>query len=438
MAIQSNFQSIPKETLILGANKYFSTNGRKTHVNNNVLVCGRSGSGKSRYIVAPNLLQLNGSYVVSDPKGQLYKEYHRYFEENDYRVLHVNFQKPEQSTKYNPISKIQNTIDILKIAHAIIYRDENRGPDPFWDNNSVLLLSSLIGFVYESSNIPSEDKNMNTVQSFLGLCTRKRFHTHDKDYSSQMDALMDEHNEQMLFHYSKNSWAVEQYSKVANNPDKTFECILSCIFSKLACYNSESIQLFLSDDELDFKTIGQEPTILFVELSDTDRSLDKLVSLFFTQLIHELCSFADECQNGSLPIPVQLIMDDFATIVTICDFPSILSNIRSRDISAMLMVQDLSQLEATYGKNANTVISNCGSCLYLGASYDSASIFARWANEPIHRFLNHPLDAAWVFRTGQKPELVDFIDIDAFKLQKGLQSHKKAFEKEFQQKEDYE
>ena len=188
---------------------------------------------------------------------------------------------------------------------------------------------------------------------------------------------------------------------------------------------------------MDFKTIGQEPTILFVEIADTDRSLDKLVSLFFTQLVNELCTFADECPDGSLPIPVQLIMDDFATVVTICDFPSIISNIRSRNISAMLMVQDLSQLESTYGKNANTIISNCGSCLYLGASYETAITFARWANEPIHKFLNHPIDAAWIFRTGQKPELVDFIDIDIFKLQKGFRRSKKDLEEETQQKEDF-
>lgn len=436
MAIQSNFQPIPKHQLILGANKYYSMDGRKTHVNNNILVCGRSGSGKSRYVVAPNLLQRNGSYVVSDPKGQLYKEYHHYFEKNDYRVLHVNFQKPELSTKYNPLSKIRNTSDILKIAHSIIFYDEGRSPDPFWDNNSIIFLSSIIAFLWESPTIHAKDKTINNVQSLLSLCSRKRFRSQGKDYRSEMDALMVEHNELLLSHYSKKSWAYEQYFKVANNPDKTLECILSCLFSKFACYNSESIQLFLSGDGVDFKTIGQEPTILFVELSDTDRSLDKLVSLFFTQLVNELCIYADECPDGGLPIPVQLIMDDFATVVTICDFPSIISNIRSRNISAMLMVQDLSQLEVAYEKNANTIVSNCGSCLYLGASYDTAATFARWANEPIHKFLNHPLDAAWIFRTGQKPELVNFVDIDAFKLQKDFQLKKKVLKEEIQSKEE--
>ena len=153
MAIQKNFTPVPEDTLVLGANNYYSMDGKKTHINNNVLVVGRSGSGKTRYLVKPNLLQLNGSYVVSDPKGQLYKEFKDYFEANGYDVLHMDFIHPEKSTHYNPLAKIRNTQDITRIAHAIVYSNEGKMPDPFWESNSVLLLSALIGYLYETPTI---------------------------------------------------------------------------------------------------------------------------------------------------------------------------------------------------------------------------------------------------------------------------------------------
>ena len=160
MAIQTNYTPIPNGTLVLGANHCYSMNGRKTHINNNVLVVGRSGSGKSRYLVKPNLLQLNGSYVVSDPKGQLYREFKDFFEANGYEVLHMNFIHPEKSTQYNPIAKIRNTQDIKKIAHALIYSNEGKMPDPFWEANALLLLSALIGYLYETPTISKKNKNI--------------------------------------------------------------------------------------------------------------------------------------------------------------------------------------------------------------------------------------------------------------------------------------
>ena len=432
MGIQTNFTPAPSEALVLGANHYYSMDGHKTHVNNNVLVVGRSGSGKSRYLVKPNLLQLNGSYIVSDPKGQLYREFKDFFEENGYDVLHMDFIHPEKSTHYNPIAKIRNTQDIKRIAHALIYSNECKMTDPFWEANSLLLLSALIGYLYETPTIPKKDKNIAKLQELVLFCNRdSKTSLPGERHMSKMNVLMEKHNEQMKG-LGKKSWAYLQYHKAISNPDRTFQTILSTIFSKLLIFDSEEVQAMISKDGFDFKMLGQKPTVLFVEVSDSDRSMDTLSNLFFSQLMNALCSYADEeCENGALPISVQFILDDFATNVKIISFENMISNIRSRNISTMLMIQDLSQLEASYGKASQTIVSNCASCLYLGGSnYETASEFAKRANKPIHDILNMPINTCWLFRIGQKPTMVDFVDIDAMMVQKGFHTKTEVVENE--------
>lgn len=432
MAIQTNYTPIPNGTLVLGANHCYSMNGRKTHINNNVLVVGRSGSGKSRYLVKPNLLQLNGSYVVSDPKGQLYREFKDFFEANGYEVLHIDFIHPEKSTQYNPIAKIRNTQDIKKIAHALIYSNEGKMPDPFWEANALLLLSALIGYLYETPTISKKNKNIIKLQELASFCNRdSQTILPGERHLSKMSVLMEKHNEQMK-KLGKKSWAYIQYQKVNSNPDRTFQCILTTLYTKLLIFDSEEVQTMVSKDAFDFESLGKKPTAIFVEVSDNDRSMDSLSNLFFSQLMNVLCSYADEkCENGELHIPVQFILDDFATNVKIIGFENMISNIRSRNISTMLMIQDLSQLEASYGKASQTIVSNCASCLYLGGSnYETSSEYAKRANKPIHEILNMPIDTCWLFRIGQKPTLVDFIDVDAMMVQKGFNIKDEVIENE--------
>ena len=421
MAIQKNFTPVPEDTLVLGANNYYSMDGKKTHINNNVLVVGRSGSGKTRYLVKPNLLQLNGSYVVSDPKGQLYKEFKDYFEANGYDVLHMDFIHPEKSTHYNPLAKIRNTQDITRIAHAIVYSNEGKMPDPFWESNSVLLLSALIGYLYETPTIAKKNKNITKLQELASFCSRDSLTSLPGErHLSKMSVLMEKHNEQMK-KLGKKSWAYLQYQKVNSNPDRTFLCILTTLYTKLLIFDSEEVQAMVSKDGIDFEMLGQKPTALFIEVSDTDRSMDVLSNLFFTQLLHSLCTYADEkCENGALPIPVQFILDDYTTNVKIIGLDNYISNIRSRNISLMLMLQELSQLDACYGKSSQTIISNSASCLYLGGTFQSSSEFSKWANRPVHEFLNMPIDSCWLFRIGQKPGKVDFVDVDAMMIQKNF------------------
>ncbi len=431
MAIQTNFTPVPNGTLVLGANHYYSMDGKKTHINNNVLVVGRSGSGKTRYLVKPNLLQLNGSYVISDPKGQLYREFKGYFEANGYDVLHMDFIHPEKSTNYNPLAKIKNTQDITRIAHALIYTSERNMPDPYWENMAMLLVMGIIGYIFETPTIAKKHKNLTTLQGYANLCNRNCVSGLPGERSlSKMNNMMERHNEQMK-KIGKRSWAYEQFQKASSTPDRTFQTILSTVFSKLLIFDSEEIQTMVSKDGFDFENLGKKPTALFVEVSDTDRSMDVLSNLFFTQLMNALCSYADEeCENGALPIPVQFILDDFSTNVKIIGFENYISNIRSRNISSMIMCQELSQLDACYGKSSQTIISNCASCLYLGGTFQSASEFSKWANRPVHEFLNMPIDSCWLFRIGQKPQEVDFVDVDTMMIQKGFHNQEEVVENE--------
>lgn len=425
MAIQKNFAPIPENTLILGADKYFCMDGRVTHVNNNVLVVGRSGSGKTRYLVKPNLLQCNGSYVISDPKGMLRKEFESYFKAQGYKVLSMDFIHPEKSTHYNPISKIHNTNDIKKLVHAIVYAEASKGrrmEDPYWDLMTASLLMGIIGYMFETNDIPKTKRNMSMLEELLYKCNREKNANTGRAGErnvSKMTKIMENHN-YVMQKRGKESWAYKQFMKVDSAPDKTYQTIISTAFSKISIFDSEEISMLLSKDGFDFKVIGQKPTVLFVEVSDTDRSTDILVNLFYTQLMNELCTYADDkCKNGCLPVPVQFILDDFATNCRIDGFENMISNIRSRGISTMLMVQSESQLVAGYGESAQTIIDNCSSYLYLGGTnFQSAEMAARRSNRPVHEILNMPIDSCWLFRIGEKPAMVDFVDIDAFQAQK--------------------
>lgn len=425
MAIQKNFTPIPENTLILGADKYFCMDGKVTHVNNNVLVVGRSGSGKTRYLVKPNLLQCNTSYVISDPKGMLRKEFEGYFKSHGYEIFAMDFIHPEKSNHYNPINKIRNTNDIKKLVHGIVYADAKKGrqmQDPYWELMSASLLMGIIGYMLECDEIPVEERTMYTVQELLYKCNRGKIanaaNVGDR-HISEMSLLMEKHNCDME-KKGKKSWAYRQFMKADSAPDRTYQTIVSTAFSKMSIFDSEELSMLLSKDGFDFKVIGQKPTIVFIEVSDTDRSNDMLVNLFYTQLMNELCTYADdECKNGCLPVSVQFILDDFATNCKIDGFENMISNIRSRGISTMLMIQSESQLVAGYGDSAETIIDNCSSYLYLGGTnYESAEIAAKRSNRPVHEILNMPIDSCWLFRVGEKPEMVDFVDIDAFQNQK--------------------
>ncbi len=423
---------VPKDALILGENQYRSRDSLETQLNNHVLVVGTSGAGKTRYIVRPNLLQATGSYVVSDPKGSLFKTMGPYLQEKGYEVVVMDFIHPETSLRYNPLAYCKTTQDIQKLAHTLVYELTTGGGggkggygghsyDPFWDQATNLLLMALIGFILETDTIRQEDKTLNMLPRLVCLATRNEGGLGDANAKSPLDKIMKKHLETMEAK-GLSSWAYERYEEFNTAPNKTHATINITTTAKLITFGSKEVRKMLSANDLDFKRIGQKKTALFVQVSDTDRSMDVLVNLFYTQLMNELCSYADEeCENSCLPVEVQFILDDFATNARIDNFENMISNIRSRGISAMLMIQSEAQLKAGYGENAQTIIDNCNTYVYMGGMNPGmAEVIAMRANKPAAQILNMPISHSWIFRRGEKPVLCHNFDLEWFENEVGF------------------
>jgi len=432
MTDTNKYITVPEDSLILGQNQYYSKDGIKTQLNNNVVVVGTSGAGKTRSIVMPNLLQASGSYVVSDPKGNLYRKMGPYLESKGYRVIHMDFRHPERSLHYNPIAYCKTTTDAMKLASALVYEtahssgngEGRRGSyDPFWDETTLILLSALIGYLMETDQMEADDKNLATLSTLLSECQKEE----RGNSNSIMTRAMERHRESME-ERGLHSWAYDRFRAYNVGPAKTNNTVCMTSQAKLSTFDTEELREMLRYNDLDFTKIGQEPTALFVEVSDTDRSMDVLVNLFYTQLMNQLCDYADDCcENSCLPVPVQFILDDFATNARIDNFQNMIANIRSRGISAMLMVQSEAQLEAGYGRDAQTIIDNCNTYVYMGGSNPRmAHIVGERADKPANRILNMPLSTSWIFRRGQEPVLCHNFDIDWFSRVKGFEPGKPA------------
>ena len=385
-----------ENTMILAQDQYYSLDCYETQLNNNVLVVGTSGAGKTRSIVTPNLLQATGSYIVSDPKGNLYRKHKSYLESKGYEVKKLDFTCPEDSAHYNFFEYIRCTQDIVKMSHMMIYQQEGTGSkDPFWDEAAQLLLQAIISFLREGNR--KVDQNLHSILKLVGACQVKEDGGNDKNIC---DTLFEEHAKKY-----KNSYAVNQYSKFRIAASRTLKSILISVNARLGNYDTPELQRMTEYDDIDITSIGKRKTALFVVVSDMDRSLDGLVNNFFTQAMNELTRFADkECENECLPVPVRFILDDFATNCCIHEFPRMISSIRSRGISTMLMIQAESQLSQRYGYDAKTIIGNCDSYIYLGSNdVDTAQEVARRCDVPLKKILNMPVGTNWIFQRGQAP-----------------------------------
>lgn len=382
--------------MILAQNQEYSLNCYETQLNNNVLVVGASGAGKTRSIVTPNILEATGSYIVSDPKGNLYKKYGDYLRERGYKVKKLDFTDPENSEKYNFFRYINSTQDIVSTAHMLIYGETGGNhQDPFWDQAAQLLLQALIAYLREGQTIP--EQNLHNLLKLVTLC----YSSGDMDHKdSMMDCLMKDHRRT-----HPNSYAVKTYDKFRTAASKTLRSILITVNAKLGLFDTPEIKEMTVADEMSIPSIGQEKTAVFVVVSDTDRSMDPLVNLFFTQAMNQLCRYADrECEDSCLPVPVRFILDDFATNCKIAQFPRMISSIRSRGISTMLMIQAESQLTSSYGDDGATIISNCDTYVYLGGNdVKTAQAVAERADVPMKKILNMPVGTNWIFRRGQVP-----------------------------------
>ncbi len=398
-------------TLILGQDQYYSLDSYKTKLNNNVLVVGTSGSGKTRSIVTPNLLQGVGSYIVSDPKGNLYRKYKDILESMGYEVKKLDFTEPTHSAHYNFFRYIRCTQDIVKVAHMLIYQHKNEGGhmDPFWDQASQLLVQSVIAYLWEAWG--DKEQNLHRVLQLIGLC---QAYGDLSEETSTLDRMMEKHEEK-----NPDSYAVNMYSKFRVAANRTLRSILITVNARLGLFDTPELNEMTATDDIDIASIGQKKTALFVVVSDTDRSLDGLVNIFFTQAMNELCRYADKsCEHNTLPVPVRFILDDFATNCRIEDFPRMIASIRSRGISTMLMIQAESQLTEGYGYDGRTIIGNCDSYVYMGGNdVETAKAVAERCDMPLKKILNMPVGTNWIFRRGQAPVNAKNLDLDEYLME---------------------
>ena len=280
--------------MILPDGKFYSLNDMETRLNNNVMVVGTTGAAKTRTVITPNLLECVGSYVVTDPKGNLYRQWGAYMEAHGYRVVRLSFIHPERSVHYNPMKYVNTTQQIQQLSSALVRSSGGYSLDPFWDDSSLMLINSLIALIKETSRGNADVDNFHTILELLRRAGResssgKKSHLYDK---------MEE------WHKKKpNSWAYKQFQNVNQAPEKTFNTIITTSIAKFCSVDTEELAQMMQDDEIDLRSIGQRKTAVFVEVSDSDRSMDLLINMFFTQAMNQLCTYADEeCENDQLPV----------------------------------------------------------------------------------------------------------------------------------------
>lgn len=385
-------------SLLIANGCTYSLDDMKTGLNNNVLIVGGSGTGKTRYEVCPNLKQAVGSYILVDPKGNLHKQFAEELTEKGYQVHVVDFTQPEKSAHYNPMHNVKSTHDILKIANVLINEKASAGTtaDPFWDSAALMLVSALIGYMIETRYIHF---NFSGLLSLMREGEREGENEGDSKHS-KLSRRFDK-----LKRLNPDSWACSMFENVNQSADKTYDSIRISLAAKFAKFDTREMRALMNGNDIDFSHIGQEKTALFVIVSDTDRSMDSFVNIFFTQAMQRLCEYADkECKDSRLPVPVRFILDDFATNCRIDEFPRMISSIRSRGISVMLMIQSEAQLTQGYQQDDKTIISNCDTYVYLGGNdLQTAEKVSIRCNKPLHQVLNMPVGSCWVFRRGNSP-----------------------------------
>ncbi len=331
--------------------------------NKNVLIIGGSGSGKTRFFVKPNLMQCVSdkypcSFVVTDPKGSILVECGSLLQRSGYRIKVLNTINFKKSMNYNPLAYIHSEKDILKLVNCLIAntRGEGKGGDPFWEKSEVLLYTALIGYLWQEAL--EEDRNFATLIDMIGsMQTRED----NEDFRNPIDLMFED-----LEREKPDCFAVRQYKKFKLAAGKTAKSILISCGARLAVFDIAELRELTAYDELELDTLGDQKTALFLIMSDTDDSFNFLIAMCYTQLFNLLCDKADDVYGGRLPVHVRCLIDECANIGQIPKLEKLMATIRSREISACLILQTQSQLKALYKDNAETVIGNCDASLFLG------------------------------------------------------------------------
>ncbi|MEE1258001.1 MAG: type IV secretory system conjugative DNA transfer family protein [Lachnospiraceae bacterium] len=327
--------------------------------NKNILVIGGSGSGKTRFFVKPSLMQLHSSYVTTDPKGTLIVETGKMFEKAGYEIKVLNTINFKKSMKYNPFAYIKSEKDILKLVNTIIANTRGEGAqasEDFWVKSERLLFTAYIGYIwYEAIE---EEQNFITL---LDMIDASETREDDESFKNAVDLMFDELEER-----DPNHFAVRQYKKYKLAAGKTAKSILISCGARLAPFDIKELRELTQYDELELDMIGDRKTAFFVIISDTDDTFNFLVAIMYSQLFNLLCERADDVYNGRLPIHVRFLLDEFANLGTIPKFDKLIATMRSREISASIILQAKSQLKAIYKDSADTIQGNCDTTLFLG------------------------------------------------------------------------
>ena len=348
--------------------------------NKNILVIGGSGSGKTRFFVKPSIMQMHSSYVITDPKGQLLKETGKMLlhgapklDENgkpvrdgrgkviyeSYRIKVLNTINFSKSMKYNPLAYVRSEKDILKLVNVIIANtkgDGEKSSEDFWVKAERLLYCALIGYIWYEAE--PEERNFITLLDLLNACEARE---DDETYKSPVDILFDDLAKKQPEHF-----AVKQYVKFKMAAGKTLKSILVSCGARLAPFDIKELRDIMTEDELELDTMGDRKTALFLIMSDTDTTFNFVIAMLQSQLFNLLCDKADDFYNGRLPVHVRCLLDEFANIGQIPNFDKLIATIRSREISASIILQSQSQLKTIYKDAADTIVGNCDSTLFLG------------------------------------------------------------------------
>ena len=353
-----------EDNKILTRNVYLGLDARKHRRNLNTLVCGGSGAGKTRFYCKPNIMQCNTSFVVLDPKGEIIRDTGNLLESDGYKIKVLDLINMEKSHCYNPFVYLKNDNDVQKLVTNLFKSTTPKGSssnDPFWDTAASMLLLALIFYLkYEA---PAEEQNFSMVLELLRAGDVKE---DDDDYLSPLDILFERLEAKNPEHI-----ALKYYRDYHSGSAKTLKSIQITLASRLEKFNLESLASMTNCDELELSKIGEEKTALFAIIPDNDTSFNFLVSILYTQLFQQLFYIADHKYNGSLPIPVHFLMDEFANVSLPDDFDKILSVMRSRGVSVSIILQNLAQLKALFEKQWESIVGNCDEFLYLGGNEQS-------------------------------------------------------------------
>ena len=353
------------KNIILTKTEMLSTDTRKTRKNLNVLVVGGAGTGKSRFLAKPNLLQANTSYVITDPKGELLRDTGHSFVEAGYKLKVFNLIEMGYSLCYNPFSYIRSDTDVLKVINTFIKNTNPKGftggNDPFWEKSEIALLQAVFSYIWYE--IVPEEQNMKTVMQLLRYADIKE---EDENHVSDLDIIFNE-----LKKEKPNHIANRQYAIFKQGAGKTTKSILISVSVRLAAFNIDAVAELTSKDQLELEKLGDEKTVLFVVIPDSDTTFNFLAAMMYSQLFDSLYYSADFKYNGRLKHHVRCMLDEFANIGYIPEFENRVATMRSREISCTIILQNLAQLETMYKDSWKTIVGNCDSFLFLGSKEQS-------------------------------------------------------------------